>query len=78
MASYGSESELPFASILQTALRLKGNYCRANSSGQRCAGDAVCIDRSSSAELLEAINFMFRWYANSVVCFVHLQGIKLE
>jgi len=34
--------------------------------------DTCCIDKSSSAELSEAINSMFEWYRNSRVCFVHL------
>ena len=37
--------------------------------------DTCCIDKSSSAELSEAINSMFRWYKNSAVCFVHLEGV---
>ncbi|CAI6090938.1 unnamed protein product [Clonostachys chloroleuca] len=34
--------------------------------------DTCCIDKSSSAELSEAINSMFRWYKNSVFCFAYL------
>src|SRR5690242_9507130 len=30
--------------------------------------DTCCIDKSSSAELTEAINSMFRWYQNAEVC----------
>lgn len=32
--------------------------------------DTCCIDKSSSAELTEAINSMFQWYAQSQVCYV--------
>jgi len=31
-----------------------------NGSGQLCAGNIVCIDKSSSAELTKAINSMFQ------------------
>ena len=31
--------------------------------------DTCCIDKSSSAELTEAINSMYRWYQESSVCF---------
>lgn len=31
-----------------------------------------CIDKSSSAELSEAINSMFRWYQKAKVCYVYL------
>ncbi|KAF2650083.1 HET-domain-containing protein [Lophiostoma macrostomum CBS 122681] len=34
--------------------------------------DTCCIDKSSSAELQEAINSMFRWYRKSEVCIVYL------
>ncbi|EIW77454.1 hypothetical protein CONPUDRAFT_62502, partial [Coniophora puteana RWD-64-598 SS2] len=34
--------------------------------------DTCCIDKSSSAELDEAIRSMFRWYQNSALCVVHL------
>jgi len=32
--------------------------------------DSICIDKSSSAELSEAINSMYNWYRKSRVCFV--------
>ena len=38
--------------------------------------DTCCIDKSSSAELTESINSMFKWYANSTVCFVHLADLS--
>ena len=34
--------------------------------------DTCCIDKSSSAELQEAINSMFEWYRKSTVCYVYL------
>ncbi|KAK3987238.1 heterokaryon incompatibility protein-domain-containing protein [Cladorrhinum sp. PSN332] len=34
--------------------------------------DTCCIDKTSSAELSEAINSMFRWYKHSQVCWVYL------
>jgi hypothetical protein len=34
--------------------------------------DSCCIDKSSSAELSEAINSMFAWYRDAVVCYVYL------
>ncbi|KAF4627339.1 hypothetical protein G7Y89_g10817 [Cudoniella acicularis] len=37
--------------------------------------DTCCIDKSSSAELSEAINSMFRWYKNSAACFVFLSDL---
>ena len=37
--------------------------------------DTCCIDKSSSAELSEAINCMFRWYRGSTKCYVYLSGV---
>ncbi|KAI0828022.1 heterokaryon incompatibility protein-domain-containing protein [Trametes gibbosa] len=34
--------------------------------------DTCCIDRASSAELSEAINSMFDWYARAQVCYAYL------
>ncbi|UKZ74647.1 hypothetical protein TrVFT333_002317 [Trichoderma virens FT-333] len=38
--------------------------------------DTCCIDKSSSAELTEAINSMFRWYKNAAVCHVVLSDVE--
>jgi hypothetical protein len=37
--------------------------------------DTNCIDKSSSAELTEAINSMFAWYRDSVVCYAYLVDV---
>jgi hypothetical protein len=37
--------------------------------------DTCCIDKSSSAELSEAINSMFRWYKNALYCFAFLSDV---
>ncbi|KAI4618937.1 hypothetical protein J4E83_005888 [Alternaria metachromatica] len=37
--------------------------------------DTCCIDKSSSAELAEAINSMFRWYRDSTACYVYLSDV---
>nr|RBQ96575.1 hypothetical protein FVER53263_12554 [Fusarium verticillioides] len=34
--------------------------------------DTCCIDKSSSAELTEAINSMFLWYQEASICYVYL------
>jgi hypothetical protein len=38
--------------------------------------DTCCIDKTSSAELSEAINSMFRWYKEAQVCYVHLADFE--
>jgi hypothetical protein len=37
--------------------------------------DTCCIDKSSSAELSEAINSMYAWYARAAVCYAYLQDV---
>ena len=39
-------------------------------------GALGCIDKTSSAELSEAINSMFRWYENAQVCYAYLEDIE--
>lgn len=40
--------------------------------------DTCCIDKSSSAELSEAINSMFTWYANAEVCYAYLSDVTMS
>ncbi|KAL7279345.1 hypothetical protein ACG7TL_007186 [Trametes sanguinea] len=37
--------------------------------------DTVCIDKTNSTELEEAINSMFRWYAESSACLAYLADV---
>lgn len=38
--------------------------------------DTCCIDKKSSAELSEAINSMFRWYAEAGECYAYLSDVR--
>ena len=40
--------------------------------------DNCCIDQKSSAELSEAINSMYRWYRDAVVCYAYLADISVS
>jgi hypothetical protein len=40
--------------------------------------DTCCIDKSSSAELQEAINSMFRWYRDAAKCYVYLADVSFD
>ncbi|KAK1969236.1 HET-domain-containing protein [Colletotrichum sublineola] len=40
--------------------------------------DTCCIDKTSSAELSEAINSMFRWYKQSSVCYAYLGDLPRQ
>ena len=39
--------------------------------------DTCCIDKSSSAELSEAINSMFLWYQMAEVCYAYLDDVQV-
>ncbi|KAI0197989.1 heterokaryon incompatibility protein-domain-containing protein [Astrocystis sublimbata] len=38
--------------------------------------DSCCIDKSSSAELSESVNSMFRWYKDAAVCYAYLSDVQ--
>lgn len=40
--------------------------------------DTCCIDKSSSAELSEAINSMFQWYADAPTCYAYLSDVRSD
>ncbi|KAH7920891.1 HET-domain-containing protein [Leucogyrophana mollusca] len=40
--------------------------------------DTCCIDKSSSAELSEAINSMYRWYERAAVCYAYLADVPSD
>ncbi|KAI1400639.1 HET-domain-containing protein [Hypoxylon fuscum] len=40
--------------------------------------DTCCIDKSSSAELSEAINSMYKWYQQSGLCYVYLADVDSD
>jgi hypothetical protein len=75
--------ELTYTQFLEATTRIGDSYakikatCReASRRGLRYAWiDSCCIDKSSSSELSEAINSMFRWYEESEVCFAFLVDV---
>jgi hypothetical protein len=64
----------------------KKNYQKIQFCGAQAAKDGLsyfwidtcCIDKSSSAELNEAINSMFRWYQTAARCYVYLEDISTD
>lgn len=56
--------------------KLQGAARQALSEGYRYVWvDTCCIDKGSSAELSEAINSMWKWYASSAKCYVYLVDV---
>ncbi|KAJ4142059.1 hypothetical protein NW754_014849 [Fusarium falciforme] len=80
------DDEVLFQDITQGTAPLKRgwrkveNFCRiAQKEGFRYVWiDTCCIDKSSSAELSEAINSMYRWYQNADTCFAYLNDCGYE
>jgi hypothetical protein len=57
--------------------KIKGCCAQAVADGFLYAWvDSCCIDKTSSAELSEAINSMFHWYKRSQVCYVYLSDVS--
>ena len=57
----------------------KTEFCRnqaGNDSLQHIWVDTCCIDKSSSAELTEATNSMYRWYQHADKCYVYLSDVS--
>lgn len=58
---------------------VRANSARLLGSDVRYAWvDTCCIDKTSSAELSEAINSMFRWYRQATACFVFLSDVDVS
>jgi len=72
------EEEVSFRDMSDRSCKTKKGYRKIEMTCQIAAlkginyvwVDTCCIDKSSSAELTEAINSMYRWYQRSQICFV--------
>jgi hypothetical protein len=53
---------------------IRGNVCE-ECLREFCWSDKNCIDKTSSAELSEAINSMYHWYRKADVCFAYLEDV---
>ena len=57
--------------------KIKGCCVQAAKDGWKYAWiDTCCIDKSSSAELSQAINSMYQWYSNAQVCYAYLSDVS--
>lgn len=76
-----SLAELPTAAARSKLGWNKIMQCRrlAHSEGFKYVWiDTCCIDKSSSAELTEALNSMFRWYKTASRCYAYLSDVHDE
>lgn len=78
------EEEVAFKDFVGGTGKGKDGYRKIEFCGKQAASngirfswvDTCCIDKSSSAELSEAINSMFRWYHNAAQCYVYLSDVS--
>lgn len=57
--------------------KIRGCCAQASSDGWQYVWiDSCCIDKSSSAELSEAINSMFLWYSKAQACYAYLSDVS--
>ncbi|KXH45362.1 HET domain-containing protein [Colletotrichum nymphaeae SA-01] len=59
--------------------KIDGLCCLAAKNGFEWVWiDTCCIDKTSSAELSEAINSMYRWYKDASICYAYLEDVMPE
>lgn len=76
-----SDDEVSFLDVSQGIAKSKRLYGKIKSSCDLAAShgfeylwvDTCCIDKTSSAELQEAICSMYRWYKCAQICYVYLE-----
>jgi hypothetical protein len=77
-------SEMPLSGFSEENLMTRVGYSKIVNAAEQARGqgcqylwvDTCCIDKTSSAELQEAINSMYRWYRDAEVCIVYLGDIS--
>ena len=80
------DEELTFKDLAEGTGKSKAGYSKIRFCGEQAASDGLqyfwvdtcCIDKSSSAELSEAINSMFYWYRNAAKCYVYLFDVSAQ
>src|SRR5204863_2470367 len=80
-----NEEEVTYNELVAGIGKEKASYAKLRFCGERAAKDDLkyfwvdtcCIDKSSSAELSEAINSMFQWYKSAGVCYTYLADVPI-
>lgn len=74
------QDEVQYSDVITGTAATRAGYDKLRDACRRALDDGFayiwidtcCIDKSSSAELSEAINSMFAWYRDSNVCYAFL------
>jgi hypothetical protein len=77
------ENEVTFQDINSAVAEKKVGYDKVRETCSMAAADGFhyvwidtcCIDKTSSAELSEAVNSMYHWYQESGVCYAYLADV---
>jgi hypothetical protein len=85
--TWGADTEeVTFRDLIDGKGRNKAGYHKIRFCGEQARRDGLqyfwvdtcCIDKSSSTELTEAINSMFRWYRMAAKCYVYLSDVSKD
>ena len=80
-----TKKEVTFAEICGPNFRSTSSPTKFRGTLQQAANDGLkyvwidtcCIDKTSSTELSEAVNSMYRWYQGAESCYVYLHDVKI-
>ncbi|KAI3557904.1 HET domain-containing protein [Colletotrichum abscissum] len=80
------EDEVTLQDVTNSSYALKKGFAKVRACCAQALRDGIiwvwidtcCIDKTSSADLSEAINSMFRWYQNATVCYVYLSDLLAQ
>jgi hypothetical protein len=67
----------PNAKEIKGFAKIQNCYDQAARDGFEYVWIDTCCDKSSSAELSEAINSMYEWYKNARICYAYLADITI-
>ena len=85
--TWGAEyEEVTLRDLVEGTGKSKAGYRKLTFCGKQATIDGLqyiwvdtcCIDKSSSAELSEAINSMFQWYQKAERCYVYLSDVSIN
>lgn len=81
------QEEITFHDMLsKRSAKSKASYSKIYHTCRQAAEDGLryvwvdtcCIDKTSSAELSEAINSMYQWYSDAKICYAYLGDMQLN
>jgi len=85
--TWGADTEeVTFGDLMDGTGKNKTGYDKIRFCGEQARRDGLeyfwvdtcCIDKTSSAELAEAINSMFQWYSRAVKCYACLSDVSVS